>query len=88
MNKFLILCAVITSVFSMSAQAMKPVDEVMAAREAKDIATYGHVVYHSTNTDSDLDNYRNKHLEYDITHKDGTTEHCYQVMEGHSIQCH
>lgn len=30
----------------------------------------------------------NKHLEYDIVHKDGTKEHCYQVMEGHSVTCH
>ena len=88
MNKFLILCAVIASVFSMSAQAMQSVDEFGAKQEASDIALYGHVVYPPTNTDSNLDNYRNKHLEYDIIHKDGTTEHCYQIMEGHSIQCH
>lgn len=28
-----------------------------------------------------------EHLEYDIVHKDGTKEHCYQVMEGHSVTC-
>ena len=88
MNKFLILCAVIAATFSMSAQAIKPADQVTAEIEAEYISKYGHVIHHPTNTDSNLDNYRNTHLEYDITHKDGTTEHCYQIMEGHSIQCH
>lgn len=88
MNKFSILCAVIVSVFSVSVQAMQTDGEFRAKQEASDIALYGHVVYPPTKTDSNLDNYRNKHLEYDITHKDGTTEHCYQIMEGHSIQCH
>ncbi len=83
MNKFLILCAVIASVFSMSAQAMQTDGEFRAKFEAQQIRNNGHIVQPSLYGDTGP-----KHLEYDITHKDGTTEHCYQIMEGHSIQCH
>jgi len=29
-----------------------------------------------------------EHVEYDIIHKDGTKEHCYQTMDVFPIQCH
>jgi hypothetical protein len=69
----------------MSAQAMQSVDEFRArleARHQQEGYAKGEIMPVTTEITP------NKHLEYDIVHKDGTTEHCYQIMEGHSIQCH
>lgn len=47
--------------------------------EAKTGKKFPSVLYGNSGTE---------HVEFDIVHKDGTKEHCYQTMESLPILCH